>query len=142
MILNLIFIYSRLFFILPVPAFCLCDLGGVAGALASKDQGKMVIEYLSLFCVSVNQVSRMCEPSEKKLQLLLHCSGSSTNTICFCSLFIWRHWTFAKGVTFWCWYGHYSSSQYFHTISLLKLTKRSFCLPCLYYQLTLFIITI
>ncbi|GAB0180970.1 calpain-5 [Grus japonensis] len=37
MVSNLIFSYSGWFFILPVPAFAFCDLGGVARALASED---------------------------------------------------------------------------------------------------------
>jgi len=36
MVLNLIFSYSGQF-ILPVPAFAVCELGGVAGALAGED---------------------------------------------------------------------------------------------------------
>jgi len=37
MVLNLIFSYSELFFILQFPAFAICDLGQVAGALAGED---------------------------------------------------------------------------------------------------------
>ena len=58
MVSNLIFSYSGQFFILPVHAFAVCDLGSVAGALAGKDWGKKVIEYLSLLRILRNQVSR------------------------------------------------------------------------------------
>ena len=36
----MIFSYSGQFFILPDPAFAICDFGGGAGALASEDWGK------------------------------------------------------------------------------------------------------
>ena len=49
--------YSGLCFILPVPAFAICDLGGVAGALAGEDWGKKVTKYLSLLHIPGNQVS-------------------------------------------------------------------------------------
>ena len=57
MVSNLISFCSGRFFILPVPAFDVCDLGGVAGALASEDWGKKVIEYFNLLHVLGNQVS-------------------------------------------------------------------------------------
>jgi len=37
MVWNLIFSYSGQFFTLPVSAFAICSLGGVAGALAGDD---------------------------------------------------------------------------------------------------------
>jgi len=49
--------YSGLFFILSVPPFAFCDLGSVAGAVASEDTGKKVIEYCSLFYALGDQVS-------------------------------------------------------------------------------------
>ena len=44
-------------FILPIPAFAICNLGNVAGAPTSEDWGKKVIEYLSLLHILGNQVS-------------------------------------------------------------------------------------
>ena len=37
MVSNLVFSYSGRFFILPVPALAVCNLSGVAGALAAED---------------------------------------------------------------------------------------------------------
>jgi len=37
MVSNLILSYNEQFFILPVPAFAFCNLGGLAGALAGED---------------------------------------------------------------------------------------------------------
>jgi len=37
MVLNLVLSYSGRIFILPVLAFAFCNLGGVAGELASED---------------------------------------------------------------------------------------------------------
>jgi len=37
MVSNLVFTYSGQFFIVAVPACAICDLGGVAGALAGED---------------------------------------------------------------------------------------------------------
>lgn len=47
---NLIFSYSRWFFI--PPNFAFYDLSNVAGTLAGEDQDRKVIEYLSHFLVS------------------------------------------------------------------------------------------
>lgn len=54
---NLIFSYSGWFFFLPVPAFVFCDLGGVAGTVASEERSKKIIQYLSLLYTLDNQVS-------------------------------------------------------------------------------------
>ena len=51
------FSYSGQFFILLVLAFASCDLGSVAGALASEDWDKKDVEYLSLLHIPGNQVS-------------------------------------------------------------------------------------
>ena len=57
MVSNLIFSYNGQFFILPVPAFTFCGLGGMAGAPAGEDWGKKVIDYLSLLHILGDQVS-------------------------------------------------------------------------------------
>jgi len=57
MISNLIFFYSGWFFVLPVLAFAVCNLGGVAGALTCEDSGEKVIEYLNFLHIPGNQVS-------------------------------------------------------------------------------------
>ena len=57
MVSNLIFFCSGWFFILPVPAFAICDLGGVAGALAGEDWRKKFFEHLRLLHILGNQVS-------------------------------------------------------------------------------------
>lgn len=49
---NLIFFYSRQFFILPVPAFAFHNFGGVAGTLASENRSKKVVEYTSASSMS------------------------------------------------------------------------------------------
>ncbi|PKU42942.1 hypothetical protein llap_6762 [Limosa lapponica baueri] len=56
MVSNLIFSYRDQFLIFLVLAFAFCNLGGVVRALAGEDQGKKVIEYLSLLHVPDNQV--------------------------------------------------------------------------------------
>ncbi|PKU44438.1 hypothetical protein llap_5270 [Limosa lapponica baueri] len=48
MVSNLVFSYSRWFLILLVPALAFSDFDGLARPLAGQDQGKKVIEYLSL----------------------------------------------------------------------------------------------
>ena len=57
MVSNLILSYNEQFFILPVPAFAFCNLGGLAGALAGEDWGKNVVEYLSLLYIPGKQVA-------------------------------------------------------------------------------------
>jgi len=54
MVSNLIFSYSERFFILPVPAFAFCDLGGVAGVLANEllvvGKLRVLVLFLLLCC--------------------------------------------------------------------------------------------
>lgn len=54
MVLTLVTVSGRFWFITPVPS---CNSGGVAGALAGENQGRVVIWYLSPLHVPDDQVS-------------------------------------------------------------------------------------
>jgi len=102
MVLNMIF-YDW-FFILPVPAFAICDFNGVAGALASEDWGKKVTEHLSLTYIRGNQapvsfqrVSIFC--CVYWLQISVACVWEEWESFVPLKPCLWAYWTLWKNVS-------------------------------------------
>ena len=105
---------------------------------SNSDNGKQILEN----CFNtVNSLSPLhVNFPIKRSQLLLYCSDSSMNTTYFCLLLIWRHRTFAKGVTFWCWYPSTSIQPHYWNYQTVAFDWHIFITSSLYLTITIYLL--